>query len=200
MKWMGAVLLAVAVVGLGLAVAGRAEDDPPAAEPTEEQPLRPEADRETVDEARIRELVADLGAEDYDRREAAFRELARLGEAAAPALEEAARSEDLQVRVVLGQDRVQAAPDVLLLVAGRDQHADQRGRLGAGLRAPGLEPAGGVRARQGALDQRQQPEDGQRPDDEVQDRGHVPTSAAEGASPRSSGPPLPRRASMRSWL
>lgn len=98
MRWISGILLGVAAVAGCLVVAGRAQDGEPAPAKPEEQPLRREAES-TIDQGRLRELVADLGAEEYDRREAAFRELARLGEAARAALEEAAASEDVQVRV-----------------------------------------------------------------------------------------------------
>ncbi len=43
-------------------------------------------------------LIKDLGSENYSRREAATRELDRIGEAAGPALDEAVRSADPEVR------------------------------------------------------------------------------------------------------
>ncbi len=50
------------------------------------------------DPARIRALVAQLGAAEFNSREEATESLARLGSAAGPALREAARSEDPEIR------------------------------------------------------------------------------------------------------
>ncbi len=89
-----AALLAVAV--LGAAAVTWAEEEPLRQDPADGTDPKVEP---TPAAARIDVLVKDLGAEDYDARETAYRELARLGTAAKPALERAARSEDVQVRV-----------------------------------------------------------------------------------------------------
>jgi HEAT repeat protein len=51
-----------------------------------------------ADPERIAALIRDLGADDWDVREAAYRELEKLGARAAPQLEEARRGDDLEIR------------------------------------------------------------------------------------------------------
>jgi hypothetical protein len=59
--------------------------------------LEPALDADEEREARIRELVSRLGAEDWREREDAQRALVKMGQAALPQLREAARSADPEV-------------------------------------------------------------------------------------------------------
>jgi len=54
--------------------------------------------RDSKQDAQIERLVAKLGSEDFDEREEAGERLAKLGEKAIPALLEATKSQDLEVR------------------------------------------------------------------------------------------------------
>lgn len=63
-------------------------------------------------QARVRELIRELGAEEYATREAADRELRKIGRPAVPELKKALESEDLEIRErarrILGE--VQSSP------------------------------------------------------------------------------------------
>ncbi|RMG17821.1 MAG: PDZ domain-containing protein [Planctomycetota bacterium] len=77
-----AALLVGAVASLGFVPSALAQDPAPAQESLEQ---------------RIERLVSQLGAERYDEREAAQKELERIGRPALPALRKATKSEDLEV-------------------------------------------------------------------------------------------------------
>ena len=96
MRWTIALTVMAVLVVLGVAAGTRADDEKPAGEKrlTKEAP-----GKQPVDADHIRKLVQDLGAEAFDRRDAAYRELARIGAPAIPELEKALKSDDVQIRV-----------------------------------------------------------------------------------------------------
>jgi hypothetical protein len=64
----------------------------------------PEGKKEAVDEKSVRALVTQLGDESFEKREAAHKRLAALGEQALPLLQKAAKeTADLEVRTRLGE-------------------------------------------------------------------------------------------------
>lgn len=65
--------------------------------PGKEQPVKPR--EKTGLDAKIEKLVKQLGSDEYKEREAATEELKKIGEKALPALKEALKSEDLEVRL-----------------------------------------------------------------------------------------------------
>jgi len=65
--------------------------------PGEEQPVKPR--EKTGLDAKIEKLVKQLGSDEYKEREAATEELKKIGEPALPALKEALKSSDLEVRL-----------------------------------------------------------------------------------------------------
>lgn len=84
------VLASTAFLEMRSARAEDPESPPPVKPPAPAGQLAPSPE----EAARIRALVLELGADDFATRERASRELARIGEAARPALEEAARSSE----------------------------------------------------------------------------------------------------------
>ncbi len=88
---------ALALAGLGI---GRAPaDEPPG---NDSQPVQQAAADKAVQadkQARARQWVTRLGADDYREREAAARQLLALGPSARPALQKGLQSPDLEVRV-----------------------------------------------------------------------------------------------------
>jgi hypothetical protein len=65
--------------------------------PEKEQPGEPE--KKTELDARVEKLIKQLGSDEYKEREAATGELTKIGEKALPALKEALKSKDLEVRL-----------------------------------------------------------------------------------------------------
>src|SRR5207253_2850796 len=88
--------LAIVVILAGTATAlvssaGMEQDAPPAKEAKRDA---------AVDEKTIAALITQLGDGDYDKREAAHKQLAKVGEAALPALRKAAKaSADAEVKL-----------------------------------------------------------------------------------------------------
>jgi C-terminal processing protease CtpA/Prc len=83
-----------AIIFSGAALAGEAEKAPP---PVKEKPAKQESDTQNI-EKRIETLIKDLGADDYKLREAATKELTKIGKKALPMLEKAEKSDDIEIR------------------------------------------------------------------------------------------------------
>jgi len=119
--WMAAFLAVAVALTLGVAAVTRAEEEPLKQDPADEAKPKEEPSPAA---ARIEALVKELGSEDYDTREAAYQELMRIGAAAKPALEKAARSPDVQTRVSAKRLLEKLRPRA----GGRRELAPDRGR------------------------------------------------------------------------
>jgi len=97
-RWMREFCLAVAIILAFLATAfyGRAEERKNGE--TEERTTTNEP-RTTIDEARIKELIRQLGADDWQTRETATKELIKIGKPIEPPLYEALQSKDPEIRL-----------------------------------------------------------------------------------------------------
>src|SRR5436190_1756642 len=92
--------LALAAAGLATFAGGRLlrADDPPPAPAPAPVPAKPTPAPTAAEEARIKQLIDNLGSEDFRIREAATKELIELGEKARGALTTASKSDVPEVR------------------------------------------------------------------------------------------------------